>query len=108
MPCQREQLRAPPTPGTAQRSVEVRRGADLLTARRDGYRPVGRGTRRDSVPCTPTDGPEGWNPRREEISTRAQRWKGDDVVRSGGPRRIRAEVRTTSAHASAQPQIRGR
>lgn len=74
----------------------MRRGADLLTARRDGYRPVGRGTRRDYLPCTPTDGPEGWNPRREEISTRTQRWKGDEVVRSSGLRRTRAKVRATS------------
>lgn len=29
------------------------------------------------MPCTPADGPEGWNPRREEISTRTQSWKGD-------------------------------
>ena len=47
----------------------VRRGGDLLTARRDGCQPEGRGTgREEDVPCTPPLGPEGLHPRREEIT----------------------------------------
>jgi hypothetical protein len=66
--------RAPPGPGTAS---EMRwGGGDLLTARRDGCQPEGRGARLDRIPCTPPLGlagrtraarrsPPGWHHARE-------------------------------------------
>jgi hypothetical protein len=62
-----------------------------------------RGTRRESVPCTPVPGPAGWNPRREEIPT-------SSPARQGADRRSRSSLssslirtRPTGYSASIRP-----
>jgi hypothetical protein len=67
-----EDPRAPPAPVAASEIKGVRRGGDLLTARRDGNQAEGRGARLDRVPCTTPLGLAGTSPRREEITTRTR------------------------------------
>ena len=92
-----------PNPAPLRDQGEGHQGRRPPPSAPEGCRAVHRGTRRESVPCAPVDGPAGWNPRREEITT-------SSPARQGADRRSRRSLtsslirtRPTGSSASTRP-----
>ena len=90
--------RAPPEPGTAQRSGEGHRGRRPPHGAPEGSQTGHRGARRECVPCTPAPGPAGFHPRREEITTQHAGARGQE--------RPRGLCTDAEEGAAAPPQVK--